>query len=234
MEPIVAVRDMCFAWPGQSPLIEIPSLDVRRNERIAIHGRSGCGKSTLLHLLAGVHTPQRGSLRITGQELRMLSEAKRDRLRGVHIGVVFQQLNLIPFLGALDNVLLPCRYAAERALRAEALAGTTRVAAMNLLDRLGIDEAFWCKPAATLSVGQQQRVAVARALIGSPALLLADEPTSALDPENRDRFMTLLLLEASRSGTAVVLVSHDPAVIARFPRQVAMADFLAPQATPCN
>jgi len=226
MAPAISVRDARFAWPGQDELIAIGALEIRRTERVALYGPSGCGKSTLLNLLAGVHQPQQGSIRIAGAEISALSPSARDRLRGDHIGVVFQQLNLIPYLGALENVILPCRYSRLRSIRATALATSVRAAATELLGRLGLEPDFWRKPAMTLSVGQQQRVAVARALIGAPDLLLADEPTSALDPESRDRFMTLLFSEATRCGAAVVLVSHDPEVTRRFPRQIAFSELM--------
>lgn len=233
LEPTISVRDARFAWRDGEDLLSIDRLDIRQSERVAVFGPSGCGKSTFLNLLAGIRRLQRGSLRIAGHDMQTLFASERDRVRGDHIGVVFQQLNLIPYLGALDNVVLPCRYSRLRAFRARALSGSAKAAAGELLERLGVQARLWRQSAMTLSVGQQQRVAVARALIGSPDLLLADEPTSSLDPGNRERFMTLMLSEADRCGSAVVVVSHDPAVIERLPRRIAMDSFSPIEAVAC-
>ncbi|HSM23175.1 MAG TPA: ATP-binding cassette domain-containing protein, partial [Rubrivivax sp.] len=139
---------------------------------------------------------------------------RRDAFRADHVGYVFQQFNLLPYLSVLDNVRLPCRFSRRRAARAPA------DAAEHLLARVGLAEALWRRPAAQLSVGQQQRVAAARALIGAPELVIADEPTSALDTDLREAFMDLLLEACAGAGSTLVFVSHDDRLAARFDRRL--------------
>jgi putative ABC transport system ATP-binding protein len=168
--------------------------------------------------LAGVLLPRTGDLRILGQSLPQLSGAARDRFRADHIGLIFQQFNLIPYLSVLDNVLLPCRFSARRRERA----GAPKAAAERLLAHLDLDAALWHRAATALSVGQQQRVAAARALIGAPELLIADEPTSALDAERQTAFLDLLTRECAATGAALVFVSHDHRLAGRFSRTLAL------------
>jgi putative ABC transport system ATP-binding protein len=182
-----------------------------------LRGASGSGKSTLLGLLAGVLVPGGGSLAVLGHEMARLSGPARDRLRADPLGVIFQQFNLLPWLPVRDNVRLPLRFSARR--RAQAAPGE----AERLLAAMGLPEPLWSRPAAQLSVGQQQRVAAARALIGRPALILADEPTSALDEDARDAFMALLLQSCADAGSALVFVSHDARLAARFARVETLA-----------
>jgi putative ABC transport system ATP-binding protein len=148
-----------------------------------------------------------------------MSPAQRDRFRADHIGYIFQQFNLLPYLSVLRNVLLPCRLSRRRAARARATAGEVP-GAQDLLARLGIGPALWDRPAAALSVGQQQRVAAARALIGRPELVIADEPTSALDAGRRDDFMSLLLGACAQAGGTLVFVSHDDRLAGHFGRSI--------------
>lgn len=220
MAPAIHIRDLCFAWPGQTaPCLTLSALDVGQGEQVFIQGESGAGKSTLLNLIGGVLVPRQGSLQILDQALDALSPPARDRFRVDHIGFIFQQFNLLPYLSALDNVLLPCRFSATRARRA----GARPVeAARRLLDALEVDAGDAARPASTLSVGQQQRVAAARALIGRPELILADEPTSALDPRRQDAFITLLGKEVAAHGSSLVLVSHDPRLASRFDRCITL------------
>ncbi|MES1162446.1 MAG: ATP-binding cassette domain-containing protein, partial [Rhizobacter sp.] len=140
--------------------------------------------------------------------------------RADHVGYIFQQFNLLPYLSVIDNVLLPCRFSALRAQRA----GVPHRAAESLLARVGLAQALWSRPAAQLSVGQQQRVAAARALIGTPELVIADEPTSALDAPLRDGFMDLLLGECRAAGSTLVFVSHDERLAARFDRRLSLPE----------
>lgn len=222
--PAVAIRGLSFAWPGQLPLLRIESFTVQRGERVLLRGPSGSGKSTLLGLIGGVLKPERGSLAVLGTELTALSGAARDRFRGEHLGFIFQQFNLLPYLGVLDNVLLPCRFNRVRARRAGADEGERIREAERLLAALGLETGLWRqRRALALSVGQQQRVAAARALIGRPELVIADEPTSALDAEHRDRFLALLSAECRQSGAALLFVSHDPALAPHFERVVELA-----------
>jgi putative ABC transport system ATP-binding protein len=205
--PMLRIQALRFAWPGAAaPVLAIDALSVASGRSVFLHGPSGCGKSTLLGLMAGVLVAGRGQVGLLGQDWAALSGGARDARRVDHVGIVFQQFNLLPYLSVLDNVLLPCRFSARRAARCE---GSPRQAAAALLERVALDRALWGRRANALSVGQQQRVAAARALIGRPELLIADEPTSALDAPLRDAFMALLRAECAAGGSTLVFVSHD-------------------------
>lgn len=218
--PLLELDALTFAWPGQPPCLDIGGFTLDAGEQVFLHGPSGSGKSTLLNLLAGVLKPGSGDIRLLGQSLPALSGAARDRLRADHIGLIFQQFNLIPYLSVLDNVRLPCRFSARRRERA----GDPVEAAQRLLRHLDLDPVLWDRPATALSVGQQQRVAAARALIGTPELVIADEPTSALDAERQAAFLDLLARECASAGAALVFVSHDRRLAARFSREVALIE----------
>lgn len=228
--PALRIRDLRFAWPGQSALLSIEAFTVGRGERVLLRGPSGSGKSTLLSLIGGVLKPQAGSLAVFGTELTRLSGPARDRFRGEHLGFIFQQFNLLPYLSVLDNVLLACRFNPMRARRAGADERARIAEAERLLAALGLEPELWYRRrAVALSVGQQQRVAAARALIGRPELVIADEPTSALDAEHRDRFLELLSAECRQSGAALLFVSHDPALAPHFDRVVELAAINQPR-----
>lgn len=211
--PAVELKNIRFSWPGQPTTLQIDSLQLQKGQHLFVRGASGSGKTTLLNLLSGVLAVQHGEIWLAGVQFQPQSNRRRDQMRAAGIGVVFQQLNLIPYLSVLDNVLL-----------GQAFAGKTADVprARHLLKQLQLAEAMWTQPAAQLSVGQQQRVAIARALLGAPALLLADEPTSALDADNRDSFMRLLLSEADAAGSTVIFVSHDAALAGYFSWQLDM------------
>jgi putative ABC transport system ATP-binding protein len=219
-ETAILIRDLGFAWPRQmARCIDIAELAIAAGERVFLHGPSGSGKSTLLALLGGVAVPQQGSITLLGTEITQLPGRTRDRFRADHIGFLFQQFNLLPWLSALDNVLLPCTFSARRRERA----GTDpRAAAERLLACLDLADDTWQRPAAELSVGQQQRVAAARALIGRPEILIADEPTSALDAERQQIFVDLLLQETAAVGATLVFVSHDRRLAAHFDRHIGL------------
>lgn len=217
--PLIELMSVRHTWPGQqAPTLDIPCLRVEAGERVFLHGPSGCGKSTLLSLITGMRTAQTGQVKVLGQDLGKLGHAQRDRFRADHIGYVFQQFNLLPYLCVRDNVTLPARFSAIRRQRANA----SPQHALALLTRLGL-QAFAERPVRSLSVGQQQRVALARALMGHPELIVADEPTSALDADHRDSFMTLLMQCAQAQGTSVLMVSHDVALAPHFHRQISLA-----------
>lgn len=216
--PAVELTDVRFRWTrGAEVCLDVPTFRVGGGERVFIHGASGSGKSTLLSLVAGVVAPEQGQVRVLGQNLAAMSTAARDRFRAAHIGFIFQLFNLIPYLSALDNILLPCRFSAERAGR---LQTSPRDEALRLADRLDLDRALLVRSAAELSVGQQQRVAAARALIGRPGVIIADEPTSALDADRQQAFLDLLLTECDLVRTALLFVSHDRRLGERFARTV--------------
>jgi len=220
--PVLSLAGLQFAWPDSPVRVEINELTIAAGEHWLLEGPSGSGKSTLLQLLGGVVLAQQGEVRLLGQSWAAMSAAVRDLRRADHVGFVFQQFNLVPYLSALDNVLLPCRFSARRRQEAEK-SGALIGEALRLLTSLGLGAGeVRGKPAARLSVGQQQRVAAARALIGRPALLLADEPTSALDADNRAAFLDLLFTEARNADTAIVLVSHDASLRPHFDHHLLM------------
>ncbi len=218
---ILEVHDLGFSWPRSSrPCLEIAELTIFAGEAVFLHGPSGCGKSTLLSLMAGVLLPQTGRVAIHGINWADMRPSARDRYRVDHVGYIFQQFNLLPYLSVIDNVLVPCRFSARRRAAACRRAGAARAEAEAWLDGMGLQRSLWTRAARELSVGQQQRVAAARALIGQPALIIADEPTSALDEERRNAFLDLLLSACADARSTLVLVSHDRRIASRFPREV--------------
>jgi putative ABC transport system ATP-binding protein len=224
VDPVVALRDLRYAWPGAADCLDLAQFDLAAGEQVFLYGPSGGGKSTLLNLLAGVLAPRTGTLRVLERELTGMSAAARDRFRVDHVGLIFQQFNLIPYLSALDNVLLPCRFSKRRRARALEQSPTPGREAGRLLAHLDLSPDLWARPATALSVGQQQRVAAARALIGRPELVIADEPTSALDSERQSAFLDLLRRECEGAGAALLFVSHDRRLAQGFHRQVALAE----------
>ena len=219
---MLTIRDIRFAWPGSGrDVLAIERLDVAAGRKLFLHGPSGCGKSTLLGLMAGVLVARQGSTALLGQDWAALHGGARDARRADHVGVIFQQFNLLPYLTVLDNVLLPCRFSRLRAARCT---GSPLLAAQSLLQRVALPQALWARRADALSVGQQQRVASARALIGAPELVIADEPTSALDGALRDDFMTMLLGACDAAGSTLVFVSHDERLAVRFDERLSLPD----------
>lgn len=221
---VVRLSDVEFAWPGAArPLLRIADFRVALGERVFLRGPSGSGKSTLLNLMAGVLVARSGRVELLGHALESAPPSGRDRLRADHVGFVFQLFNLIPYLTVVQNVTLPCLFSARRRDRSIGAAGSVEAEARRLLGRLGLsDPQLLARPVTALSVGQQQRVAVARALIGSPELVIADEATSALDSDARAAFIDLLLRECDGSGAAVVFVSHDASLAPAFHRVLHM------------
>jgi putative ABC transport system ATP-binding protein len=222
----VRLEALRFRWgSGQHPVLVIDELRVARGERVYVEGPSGSGKSTLLALLAGVAVPEAGEVEVLGKRLDRLSAAGRDRFRAHHIGYMFQQFNLIPYLSMVENVLLPCRFSRQRRTAVRRRSSTLEAEALRLLAHLDLgDEVLRSRPVTALSVGQQQRVAVARALRGSPGLVIADEPTSALDADRRESFLRLLFAECAESGATLVFVSHDAALERLFDRTLRLAE----------
>ncbi len=223
--PLLELNELHFAWPQQPVLLDIAHFSLQAGERLFLKGPSGSGKTTLLGLLGGVHLPQQGEVRLLGQSLTRLSARQRDRFRAEHTGYIFQMFNLLPYLSVQDNVLLPCRFSARRKDRALQRHGSLEAAAAHLLNGLGLsDPGLLRRPATALSIGQQQRVAAARALIGNPELVIADEPTSALDADNREAFLQLLFAECAEAGSSLLFVSHDTALAPLFDRSLALPD----------
>lgn len=222
---LISLSNLGFAWPGQAQLLDIPSFTLQRGESLFLKGPSGSGKTTLLGLLGGVQTPNRGSIRLLDQELSALSASARDRFRVDHTGYIFQQFNLLPFLSVRENVELPCHFSRTRAQRAIQRHGSIDQAAATLLAHLGLQEPTLLERRAdALSIGQQQRVAAARALIGQPELVIADEPTSALDADAREAFLQLLFAECREAGASLLFVSHDQSLAPLFDRSLSLAE----------
>ena len=223
---VIELTGVRFSWDGtDAPTVDIESLQVRRGERVFLRGPSGSGKSTLLSLLAGVIIPQRGSVNVLGQDLGATSGPARDRFRADHVGFIFQMFNLIPYLTVVENVRLPCGFSDRRRANAQRGGGSVEAEALRLLEHLDMARnGLLERPVTELSVGQQQRVAAARALIGAPELIIADEPTSSLDADRRAAFLDLLFQECAREQAALIFVSHDASLAGRFDRAIEFAE----------
>ena len=218
--PAVAAQGLIrrFGRPGggQHTVLDGVSLTVTPGEAVAIIGPSGSGKTTLLNLLSGLDRPDAGTIEVGGQALHTLDDDARADLRNKHVGVVLQQDQLLAQCTALDNVLLPTL---ARRTREEG----TEDRAQGLLEAVGLSAFLGHRPA-QLSAGQRQRVAVARALIHEPSLLLADEPTGALDRGTSEELLTLLLRLRTERQTALIIVTHDDRVVARVDRALTLVD----------
>ncbi|QIK40475.1 ABC transporter ATP-binding protein [Pontivivens nitratireducens] len=224
--PILELHDVHYRWPGRASFaLNVPDFAVRAGETVLLLGESGSGKSTLLSLICGTVTAQSGVVLVQGENLAKLTAAGRDRFRAEHIGVIFQQFNLLPFGSVLDNILLPLRFAPERRARV----ADPKTQAEQLIRSLGLPAELVQARAGKLSVGQQQRVAAARALIGNPSLIIADEPTSALDAATQATFLELLFAQSRANGTSLLMVSHDARLADHFDRVVEMSQIVRMQ-----
>jgi len=220
----IDIQAMRFGWKPGWNILQIENFVVEQGERVFLRGPSGSGKSTLLSLISGVARPREGRLRVLGHDIAQLSSSRRDALRADQIGVVFQMFNLVPYLSVLENVILPLRFSPARRRRVQVPGTPLALEATRLLSRLGLGEDdILDRRTSDLSVGQQQRVAAARALIGGPELILADEPTSALDADTRSAFIDLLLQECARNRSSLLFVSHDTSLASLFDRTVDLA-----------
>lgn len=218
-DPALTLNDVRFRWPGRSSFgLSVPEFRLEQGASVLLLGESGSGKSTLLSLICGIVTADTGRVAVGGTDLSALRAGARDRLRAERIGVIFQQFNLLPYASVSDNILLPLRFAPER--RRRAAPGEAEA----LCTALGLPAGITAAAAGRLSVGQQQRVAVARALIGQPPLIVADEPTSALDAATQDAFLGLLFDRIAATGSSLLMVSHDERLGARFDRVVHLSD----------
>ena len=218
---VVSMSGVRFRWRGPRAFsLAIDSFALRAKERVLLVGPSGAGKSTFLSLLCGIVTPKAGRLEVLGTDMATLSSSARDHFRAEHFGIIFQMFNLLPYGSVLDNVLLPLSFAPKRRERASR-AGSAEREAGRLLLSLGLDpKEVEGLSTASLSVGQQQRVAAARALIGAPELIVADEPTSALDRNRQQAFLDLLFADVAAAGASLIMVSHEEELGKRFDRVV--------------
>ena len=219
---MINLENVSFKWhkKATSPTLTIEQLAIDEGEHVFLHGPSGSGKSTLLALLAGINVTTSGQLCVLNQNLSALTNAQRDAFRADHIGYIFQNFNLLPYLTPLENVCLGCQFSKKRQQHVLSQADNLESEAARLLNALGLEAHFHNQNVATLSIGQQQRVAAARAFIGSPELIIADEPTSALDTQNRESFIKLLFEQAKKSNSTLVFVSHDETLKPLFSRTI--------------
>ncbi len=219
---MIEIKNLKFKYTNQKMLtLNISYFQMKKNEKVFLFGPSGCGKTTFLEALAGVIQPQQGQILIGGQDIVPLSQPEKDQVRGLQMGYIFQNFNLIPYLNAQENILLPLKLIPEKI----SAAGITDLQSdlKKISHKLGIENLLY-KNVTELSVGQQQRVAAARALIGRPQIILADEPTSALDFDHREKFVQLLFEMANQQQTAILFVSHDRTLQNLFDRSVQFSE----------
>ncbi|UJP06089.1 MAG: ABC transporter ATP-binding protein [Nitrosomonas sp.] len=214
----VKISGLRFSYPGKAAaaVLDMPDWRIPRGGGVFVNGASGSGKSTLLNLLAGILTATAGTVEILGQDLATLSARRRDAFRAKHMGIVFQQFNLIQYLSVLDNIRLAAYFGVQNI-------GAVESRALALFAALELDRTLIRKPASDLSVGQQQRVAIVRALINAPEILIADEPTSALDSDTRDAFMALLMTISRAQGITLIVASHDIALSQCFQQVISLS-----------
>lgn len=215
------MKDVRYRWPGRASFeMYLPDLTLAPAETVLLLGESGSGKSTLLSLICGIITARSGKVTVAGTDIASLSPGRRDRFRAEQIGLIFQQFNLLPFASTCDNILLPLRFAPDRAGRV----ASPQAEAETLCRTLGLPNDVMGTQAGKLSVGQQQRVAAARALIGTPPLIIADEPTSSLDAATQTAFLELLFGQSRAHGTTLLMVSHDARLSGQFDRVIQLDD----------
>lgn len=220
---IIEFKELAFRWPQSTEsIIKIDQFSLAQGEKLFVSGASGSGKSTLLGLVAGILAPTNGSITILQSEFSRLSAAQRDQFRADHIGYIFQQFNLIPYLSVIENVLLPSLFSCRRK---QQLQPDPQAQAIELLSQLKLPSNCIHRQVTQLSIGQQQRVAAARALIGNPELIIADEPTSALDSDNRSAFIQLLMQQCTLTGASLLFVSHDQQLQPLFDRHLSLSQF---------
>ena len=217
---VIKLENLEFSYAKGRSILKVKNFEVKKGEKIFVFGPSGSGKSTLLSLLTGINLASGGKVEVFGTDMAKISGRKRDELRGSHCGYIFQMFNLIPYLSAYDNIILSCRLNKTRMQRIE---GDIEASVLSLAKSLGVDK-FLHKSVSELSIGQQQRVAAARAFLGAPPLIIADEPTSSLDTDSREDFITTLFEIAERNDTTIVFVSHDRGLKKYFDRSISLLE----------
>lgn len=222
-ETIIKIDSLRFHWSKKSSFrIYISGFTVKRGEKILLLGESGSGKTTLLSLIAGFLDPLSGEININGKSINSLTSSKKDKFRADNFGIIFQQFNLLPYANIIDNIILPLYFSKRRSTHIK----NRRDVAMTLCRRLKLPDDIAETKASSLSVGQQQRVAVARALIGNPPLIIADEPTSSLDTETQEKFLDLMFEQIDQNKSTLLMVSHDKSLSRRFDRIINIKDIL--------
>jgi putative ABC transport system ATP-binding protein len=222
-EETIRLDSLRFYWSKVADFkIYIPKLEIGRGEKVLLLGESGSGKTTLLSLICGFLSPISGDIFLNEQKLNDLKANKKDQFRSDNIGIIFQQFNLLPYANVIDNITLPLYFSKNRDSRVT----NHREAALNLCRSLQLSESTIVMQANKLSVGQQQRVAVARALIGNPSLIIADEPTSSLDASTQKKFLDLMFSQIEEHKSTLLMVSHDSSISNYFDRTINIKDIL--------
>lgn len=222
-EETIRLDSLRFYWSRVADFkIYIPKLEIGRGEKVLLLGESGSGKTTLLSLICGFLSPISGDIFLNEQKLNDLKANKKDQFRSDNIGIIFQQFNLLPYANVIDNITLPLYFSKNRDSRVT----NHREAALNLCRSLQLSESTIAMQANKLSVGQQQRVAVARALIGNPSLIIADEPTSSLDASTQKKFLDLMFRQIEEHKSTLLMVSHDSSISNYFDRTINIKDIL--------
>ncbi len=224
---MIEIQNLKFSWPKSSFDLRIELLQISAGEKLAIIGPSGSGKTTLLNLLAGIETAQQGKLSVLDTELAQLSDAQRRDFRCSNIGFVFQQFELLDYLTVKDNIALPFLINQNLSGQKGALGGDDAIAA--LAESMGIGDKLKRHPQ-RLSQGEKQRVAICRALVANPKLILADEPTGNLDPINKHRTLELLFEQADANGQTLIVVTHDMSIVDGFDRTIDFSQYHAVEA----
>lgn len=219
IETVIRVRELEFRYPEGEFCLRVPDLEIAQGSQVAFIGPSGCGKTTLLNLIAGITVPRSGKIESSGIEITNLSDGERREFRIKQVGLVFQEFELLDYLNVLDNILLPYRINPSLAMDA-----TVKERAAGLARDFGIADKLRRYPR-RLSQGERQRVAVCRAVLTEPALLLADEPTGNLDPVNTEHVLDIVFGYAKRAGATLLMVTHDHTLLSRFERVIDFKDF---------
>ena len=222
-EETIRLDSLRFYWSKVADFkIYIPKLEIGRGEKVLLLGESGSGKTTLLSLICGFLSPISGDIFLNEQKLNDLKANKKDQFRSDNIGIIFQQFNLLPYANVIDNITLPLYFSKKRDSRVT----NHRETVLNICRSLQLSESTIAMQANKLSVGQQQRVAVARALIGNPSLIIADEPTSSLDASTQKKFLDLMFRQIEEHKSTLLMVSHDSSISNYFDRTINIKDIL--------
>lgn len=222
-ESIIKIDTVKFYWSKKSNFkIFVPNLEIKKGEKVLLLGESGSGKTTILSLICGFLNPLSGNIFINGKTINQLSSKTKDEYRADNIGIIFQQFNLLPYANVVDNVLLPLYFSKVRSNNVP----KKREKVIELFKQLRLPDDIIQFKASSLSMGQQQRVAVARALIGNPSLIIADEPTSSLDADAQKIFLDLMFEQISENNSTLLMVSHDRSLSGQFDRLIDINEIL--------
>ena len=229
-ESIIKIDSVRFYWSKKSNFkIFVPNLEIKKGEKVLLLGESGSGKTTLLSLMSGFLNPLSGNISINGNTINQLSSKTRDEYRADNIGIIFQQFNLLPYANVVDNVLLPLYFSKVRSNNVS----NKKEKVIELFKQLRLPDDIAQFRASSLSMGQQQRVAVARALIGNPSLIIADEPTSSLDADAQKIFLNLMFEQISENNSTLLMVSHDKSLSNQFDRLIDINEILIREDKSC-